>query len=660
MHPSTSGGTRPTVNLQFKRLVADDLYSLPLVHGVALDAAGARAVYAVTTMNADDDGYVGSIRVISLATSEIRTYTRGTARDTQPRFSPDGSRLLFLSDRGERRQVWLIDVDGGEPYPAPTVPGDVSAAVFSPDGRYVAAVATTDVRRREISRRGWRRIDRIRYRADGAGYLDDFPQLWLIDLVSNSARALTDGSGWIAAPAWSHDGKRIAFAGEHRVQADSLWHTELWTIDLRDAGSPKKICALGGAVEAPAWSPDGSRLAFSGFEDPAGYAIAPLRLFEIDADGSNVRCLTGSSEWVCGNHVLNDLEAAPTVSTPVMRDDGSMLVLGTARGSAGVYRVGRNGAAERLTLRTQTITEFAVAAESLAACASDSASPPEIHVAGTDGGGWRRLSFETKQWREGKTFAGAEPFEADARSGPIEGWHIAGAGVSRRPAILQIHGGPHAAYGCAFFFEFQLLAAAGFDVVFANPRGSQGYGDAFASAIKGDWATPAFEDCMDALDAALKTGSTDARRLGVAGGSYGGYLTAWTIGHTNRFKAAIAMRPAINLVSLWGTSEVGRMLEHELGGRPLDDDAVYRRCSPLTYADAIETPLLLMHSENDYRCPIEQSEQLYAALKLRGAPVEFIRFLGADHGLSRAGPPRLRVARLSAIVDWFEKHLRDA
>jgi len=640
-----------------RRLSPEDLFALPVVNGVALDPSGDRAAYAVTTMNADDDGYVGAIRVVSVADGSVRAYTRGAARDAQPRFSPDGRQLSFVSDRSGRRQIWLMEADGGEPFPAPSLPGDVSAFSFSPDGRRIAAVLAGDAQRRDIARRGWRRIDRIRYRADGAGYLDDMPQLWLIDLTSGDTRALTDGSGWIAAPAWSPDGTRLAFAGEHRSNADSLWHTELWTVHVDEPGGLRKCCELGGAIEAPAWSRDGSRISFTGFADAEGYALAPLRLFEANADGTDLRCLTESAAWVCGNHVLNELEASPTVSAPVWCEDGTILTLGTSRGSVGVYRVGPQGSAEMLTASSQSITEFAVQSGRLAFCASNTATPPEVYVCGVDGTDCRRLTFETAAWSQAKGIRGAERFTVAGRSGPLDAWRVRADAAGARPAILEIHGGPHAAYGDAFFLEFQLLADAGFDVIFCNPRGSQGYGDAFGRGLTGDWAAPAFDDCMDVLDDAIAKDDVDVARLGVAGGSYGGYLTAWTVSHTDRFKAAIAMRPATNLTSLWGTSEVGRMLEYELGCRPLPDDGLYRRCSPLTYADSIHTPLLLIHAENDFRCPIEQSEQMFTALKTRGAQVEFLRFADSDHGLSRSGRPRLRAARLTAIVDWFVRHL---
>jgi dipeptidyl aminopeptidase/acylaminoacyl peptidase len=638
-----------------RTIVPEDLFTLPLVHGAVLSDDARRVAYVVTTMNAEDDAYVGSIRVADVAGGAMRVYTRQSARDAQPRFSPDGRRLLFLSDRGDRRQVWFIDLDGGEPYPAPAVPGDVSSASFSPDGTRIAVVATPDSHRREIARRGWRRIDRIRYRADGAGYLDDFPQLWVIDLSSGKTRALTDGSGNVGPAAWSADGTRLAFAAEHRAGADSLWHTELWTVEPDASDRPTRLCSLRGAIECPVWSPDGERIAFVGHDDPA-YSLGSLRLQTVARDGSDLVCVTPGEQWYCGNAVLNDLEASGTAIPPAYVDDGGFLVAATVRGSAGVHRVSGDGSSSRLTPASHSVSEWSARGDIVACCASQTGAPPEIFIARTDGAPWRQLTSETDLWRAGKCLRGAARFAATGASGDVDGWRLRADGDAPRPCILQIHGGPHAAYGEAFFFEFQLLAAAGYDVVFANPRGSQGYGDAWNRAIVGDWAAPAYDDCTAALDAAIAAGGIDAARLGVAGGSYGGYLTAWTLTRTNRFAAAIAMRPATNLSTLWGTSEVGRMLEDELGARPLDEDDLYRHNSPLFSAAKIETPLLLIHAPNDFRCPIEQSEQMFTALARRGAAVEFLRFTDGDHGLSRSGPPRLRAARLTAILEWFDRH----
>ena len=645
------------------RIRPDDFLTLPVVAGVSVDARG-RAAYSLITADAENDKYRGSIRVFDPDSKETRTYTRGTAHDRAPKWSPDGRRLMFLSDRAGERQVWLIDADGGEPYPAPEVPGNVSEAEFSPDGTRIAVIATPSEATKDAEKRGWRRIARMRFRADGAGYFDALPQLWVLDLAAGSAHALTDGSGFVGAPSWSPDGKHICFAGEHRPEADTLFKTELWVVDADGTDGPRQICTLPGALETPVWSPDGRRIAVTGHPDPARWSgLANHRLYTLSPDGSDLRCWTAQAEWTCANLVIGDTEEAGGYPAPRWLDEDSMALIVTDRGAARVFRVDSSGRASELTPPTHSVSAFAIAPNhGLICCASNSNTPPELYRASA--GRFERLTQETRAWAQAARLRPAEQTTADGPAGPIHVWRLRRSddaprrGEVQHPGLLQIHGGPHFAYGNTFFFEFQLLASAGYDVVYCNPRGSQGYGEPFASAIVGDWAAPAHDDCMAALDAAISSGGIDAQRLGVAGGSYGGYLTCWVIGHTNRFKAAVAMRSATNLTSLWGTSEVGRFLNAELGGNPNEIPDVYRANSPLTYTDAVTTPVLLIHSERDYRCPIEQAEQFFTALQQRGAEVELLRFLYADHGLSRAGPPRARVARLEAILDWFNRHLK--
>lgn len=567
--------------------------------------------------------------------------------------------FVFLSDRSGTLQLWSIDVSGGEPQALAQIDGDVSEFAVSSDGIHIAAVVTADAMKHTVEERGWRRITRIRYRADAVGYLDDVPRIWLVNLVEHSARALTDGSGFCDAPAWAPDGSRLAFAGEHDPQNDTLWHTELWVAERADNFRPQRVLQLEGALEAPAWSADGKRIAFVGLQNADGWAgLKNMRLFVVHADGSELQCWTSQAHWTAGNLVLTDTGAAENIPPPIWLGADSLAVLGSQHGCARVFAVTAAGSERALTPQTHSVAEFQSAGEgTLVVAASDSITPPELYVS-CESAALQALTHETRTWCESIGLRRAEHFSAPGAAGAVDAWYLRASGdEGAHPAVLQIHGGPHFSYGDAFFFEFQLLAACGFDVIFCNPRGSQSYGEDFAGAIVGDWATPAFVDCMSVVDAALELYPIDARRLGVVGGSYGGYLTAWAVGHTNRFAAAIAMRPATNLTSLWGTSEVGRMLNDELGGRPSEIHEVYQRCSPLTYADAIHTPLLITQADNDYRCPPEQAEQLFTALRERGRTVEMLRFLKADHGMSRTGPPKARVARLEAIVEWLQRYL---
>jgi acylaminoacyl-peptidase len=242
----------------------------------------------------------------------------------------------------------------------------------------------------------------------------------------------------------------------------------------------------------------------------------------------------------------------------------------------------------------------------------------------------------------------------------LQGWLLKPLGFSARrkyPLVLQIHGGPRAQYGWAFFHEFQLLAAQGYVVLYANPRGSQGYGERFASAIVNDWGNLDYRDLMAAVDCVEEMGFVDARRTGVCGGSYGGYMTNWIVGHTDRFKAAMTERSVTNLFSFYGTSDFGYEDFREFGGHAYDDPAHYAKLSPLSYVKNIKTPLLIIHSEGDLRCPVEQAEQLYTMLKAMKRDVEFLRFPEENHDLSRAGRPDRRLARLEFILQWWEKRL---
>ena len=253
-----------------------------------------------------------------------------------------------------------------------------------------------------------------------------------------------------------------------------------------------------------------------------------------------------------------------------------------------------------------------------------------------------------------------EEIRAQAPGGqPLQAWVMQGAGAGPRPAVLEIHGGPHGMYAQCFFFEFQLLAARGYTVVYGNPRGSTGYGREFSGAVRGDWGGGDYEDVTAIIDAAIARGGIDPDRCGVAGGSYGGYMTNWIVGHTDRFKAAITMRCVSNFATFFGTSDIGWWLTmNDFDVTPWEDLDQLMARSPITYVANVRTPLLILHSENDLRCPISEAEQFFAALKYLGREVEMVRFEGQSHNLSRNGHPRSRVLRLNHIVEWFDKHLR--
>lgn len=635
------------------------LLTLPFVGAPVADPLGTRVAFTVARADPEANTMRSALHVLDLNDGSVRELTSGAYADKAPAWSPDGKRLTFISDRGGGApQLWHVDARGGEPYAGPLVDGAVNEFAVSPDGRRVAVIATPTKLREDIEKRGWRRIDRLRYRADGLGYLDARPVLWIADLDAKTTAPRTDGSGYVGGPAWSPSGTRIAFAGEHRPEADGLFKTELWILDV-DGDAPARLrVRMQGLLEAPAWSPEDKALIFFGVDEP-GYAsgLHNVRLYVIPVERGNALASPPGAEWDCGVRVVGDVDAAGGFPAPMWLDGDRFAAIASWRGCSRLFaRELRNFIP--LTPETHGVTAFTRLGshDRFVVLASNASTPPELYDASWTS--FTRLTHVTDAWTERTKPRAARKFVVQAPGGPIDAWRIDGAGDAPRPAVLQIHGGPHYAYGQTFFFEFQLLAAAGYDVIYCNPRGSQAYGEPWARAIVGDWAAPAHADIMAALDHAIAEGGIDAKRLGVAGGSYGGYMTAWIAAHEPIFAAAVCMRPATDLTTLWGTSEVGRMLDSELGGRPDEIPEVYRRCSPLTYAANINAPMLIIHSERDYRCPVEQAELLFAALKARGREVELLRFLNTDHGLSRTGPPNERIVRLSAIVDWFDRHLR--
>ncbi|PYM17966.1 MAG: hypothetical protein DMD81_07215 [Candidatus Rokuibacteriota bacterium] len=300
----------------------------------------------------------------------------------------------------------------------------------------------------------------------------------------------------------------------------------------------------------------------------------------------------------------------------------------------------------------------------LAFTASDPTSPAQLFVANADGTGERQLTDLNREWKSEVALSEPERVRFTRAGFEIDVWVMKPFGFEpgrRYPALLNVHGGPHTQYGHVFFDEFQVYAGAGYGVIFANPRGSQGYGEKFTRAVVGDWGGGDFDDVMAAVDVTLaRFDWIDPERLGILGGSYGGFLTSWAVGHTSRFKAACSERAVNNQLTMFGTSDIGPWFQPAQvgGGMPWDDPARWVERSPLTYAKQVTTPLLIIHSEDDLRCPIGEAEQLFTALKKLGKDVRFVRFPDENHELSRSGRPRHRLARFEFILEWFDAHLK--
>ncbi len=559
-----------------------------------------------------------------------------------------------------------------------------------------------------------RHLTRAFYRLDGVGYLDDRrSQVFVVDVEAAlggppekgpAARPtqVTSGDFDHSDPTFSPDGRLIALAACRDENSDMLQYQDIWVFanplstGRRAPGegdpspAPRRLTRGTGPFGRPSWSPDGGRLAFLGHEmERRWYSDTKLWLVEVDEDGAARRepvCLTRAFGRSFGDQSITDMRVGGGDARPCWSPDGRTLyLLASDHGTTHLHAVdAATGRVSQLTSGDRVLYAWSADASCrrFAFAVATAASPGDIHVGQLPGyinpSTWpaapagpeapevithRPVTATNSDLLSSRLVSLPERFTFSAPGGPaVDGWAIKPIPCEegkRYPAVLQIHGGPMAMYTGTFFFEFQLLAAAGLGVIFTNPRGSQGYGEEFCAGIEEEWGVNDYADLMAGVDEALRRLPwIDPDRLGVAGGSYGGYMTSWIIGHTDRFRAACSMRAVNNCHSFFGTSDTGYQWDLIWHGTPWENWENLIRQSPITYVGNVKTPTLVIHSENDYRCLIEQGEQLFIALKKLGVETEFLRYPGESHGLSREGQPWHRVHRLKSIVDWFARHLK--
>ena len=646
----------------------DDLLKISFVSDPRISPDGRRVAFVVTTLSQERDEYLSNIWIADTGGGAPRRFTAGPVRDTAPRWSPDGSRLAFISERqpGKKGQLMVMPADGGEPVTLTRLKSGVAAPEWSPDGTRLVFVSRVggwqepdDEEERKKSKPP-RIITTLKYRFNGEGFVHDRPtHLFTVSAGGGEPTQLTFGDFPDVDPAWSPDGRWIAFSSPRHDDRDFDDAADIWVV-AAGGGKPWRVTDTRGPAVHPAFSPDGRTLAYLGRRHHNEFGRNFL-VFSVAVEGGGTpRGLTEGLDRSC----------APLDLAPLWSSDGAWITFAAEDGGAlACYRVragGTNGpaAAERIIGGERVVTGLSASADGtrLAFTAADPLSPPEVFTAAADGRGERRLTDFNRQWRAGVALAVPERFRFERAGFVVDGWLMKPAGWTEGgcfPALLNIHGGPHAQYGWGFFDEFQVQAGAGYGVIYLNPRGSQGYGEAFTRAVVGDGGGGDFADVMAGLDEALRRAPwIDPRRVGVLGGSYGGFLTSWTVGHTDRFRAACSERAVNYHPSMFGTSDVGHLFnEVEFGGPPWEKPEVYAERSPLTHAKNIHTPLLIIHSEDDLRCPIEQAEQLFVALKKQRKEAVLVRFPDENHELSRSGKPRHRLERFRIILEWFTRHL---
>ncbi len=690
-----------------RSLAPDDLYSLRVPSQVRLAPDGRLAVFALQASAARRDGYVHSIwGVPTDGSEEPRQLTVGAWHDTTPRISPDGRLLAFLSDRrtlvepapaeekaGTPRkredvvQVYVLPLDRpGEARRITDLPRGVTGFEWAPDGKRLAVLspsagATRDEDRR---RRGldeptangmptsdYRYVDRLSFVFNGRGFVyDSRPQLWVVDLDSGAARRLTNVDWAVDMPAWSPDGTRIAYCTNERPDADFDPRSHVFVVDV-ESGRRTRITDAGRAdFTAPTWLPDGRTIACLGHRYPA-HAGSRYDVWLFAADGTDSgrdggRNLSARHDLMPATSMNSDItpgEAARLVASA----DGSWLTFPAPRdGSYELWRIATDdGRLERLTEGREYISGFdQIEVDGHTRLAYIRSAPTELPDVWVQSVGETpsRLSRLNEQALQDVELV--EPVERsyEVEGRRIQGWLIDAAESSgfRRPGplVVEIHGGPQTQYGWSPVLEFQILAGTGMSVFYCNPRGSTGYGESFADANFRDWGDGPTRDVLAGVDALVAEGIADGRRLGVTGGSYGGYLTNWIIGHDHRFAAAFTARSVSDMTSLMLTGDLaGIDPKMFVGADPWEEPEFYRDASPITYIASCTTPLLIQHAEEDLRCPIGQAEELFAVLRAHRRPVRFMRVPSENHELTRGGAPFRRAENLIQGRDWFRHYL---
>lgn len=644
-----------------RALAPNSLFMLQFVHDARLSPDGRRVAYVTSRTHEASDEELFELTILELAGGPGRRVDFAGNVAT-PRWSPDGAGLAFVGTVDGANRLYVCDASG-DGIRALTPEGcDIQGApAWSPDGSSIAYCVSA-----RCSPTGIPRITKRVFRAEEVGAVEDLRStLQVIDIRSGATRVLNSGCALATQPAFSPCGKRILYFAADAAVADAalVGGLKLCTLDLADE---KRVEVLDGRwfISAAAWSACGERVVFAGARDST-LIVPKADLWVIDRDGTNASCRTPGLAGTVGFRMHHDMPTWGTSQDSMLAVADSAHAYATVLkgGCAEIWKIALTGEPRHDVvasgLRSCLLLDVNPKASQLLYCVTDLTTPWELCMSDLEGGKERRLTqlnaHILADW-PALRFEHLEFRSSDERA--LEGWYLQRTDrAGPQPTVLFIHGGPMLAVGHMFRFDFHLLAANGYAVLFSNFRGSSGYGEAFTQALVGDWGSRGLPDHMAAVDAAVERGLSDSGRVGVWGPSHGGFATCWLVTHTQRFRAAIAEASCTNFSTMYYLSDAPDLWVKDLGGKPDEIPDVYRSRSPLTYARFCRTPTLMLHGEDDLRCPIAEAEQFYRALHDAGCTTELVRIAGAGHMGDSIGPLTARRAQNEALLEWFERHL---
>jgi dipeptidyl aminopeptidase/acylaminoacyl peptidase len=653
------------------RIKAEDIYQLNFVSSPQITPKGDKVVYVKKHADKKDQSYYSNLQMLHLASKKDMAYTEmGKHLDMMPRINPNGQQLVFLRVEKGKPSLRSMSLYGGESKELTQLPqGDVQDFKFSPDGKQIAVlfaklkdeITVEDGKRKEPICRD---TEKLFYRLDGHGFIDEeSTEIYLLKASGGNMKKLTETSHGVTQFSWSPKGDEIAYTTvDHKIFERHMDEEDIFIMDLADKRL-SKLAKPAGPVSFLKYAPDAKTLYFGGHFNPHySWGADNTDIISFNFETGEIKNLTESLDRTTDMLTLGDITPSFVPQSPVIKNGKMYFTISSDGANPLMVLDLESGEIDTLLEGPECVVTYSACdtAKNFAIHLAQMERPDEIwHLELAEEKKLVRVSFTNDKYVDKLNFTLPEVLKVPVEDVTIQTWLQLPPDfdeTKQYPLILNIHGGPRTQYGYTWFHEMHTLASEDFVLVYSNPRGSQGYGKKFADAITGKWGEPAMKDMMAVVDTILERGYIDPDRLYVTGGSYGGYMTNWIVSQTNRFRAALTQRSICDLGTFFGTSDIGWDLVDEFKGTPWENPKAYERWSPLTYLKNIDTPLMIIHSENDLRCPMEQAERLFAPLKYMGKEVRLIRFPESSHGLSRGGRPDRRIKRLELMIEWFKKY----